>query len=321
MPSVTYRETQYRFDPPCLNDNVNCVPAFGQTAARRYVENDIWVKTEFSRVYGSTDPSPGVDRWKHTIEPQVGFSYIPWLRRPDHPFFGDDVAQQYSRQYEPLSDTDLGNPHTGVQFDYDDRTYNKRVINYSLRYRLSRKSWKNGLPTYKTLGLFELNQSYDFTEAHRPSHAHPWSSIDALLDVRLENFETYSTTSYNPYAHKANSSVRVKAMTSPKNYVQMTYDQNFLLNAEDYSPDPNNETRNIGLGFGFVTQYLETVAELDYSDISKHIQSMIYGIRIRPPGNCWIIHFESRTDFGGDHSIHGGLNFNFGGETSDTKFN
>lgn len=319
LPSVTYRETQYRFDPPCLDGSANCVPAFADTAARRYIQNDIAAKTEFSAVFGLDDPSPTATRWKHSIEPQVGYSSIPWMRRPDHSFFGDNIGQQYSRQYEPLSDTDLGNPHTGVQFDYNDRTYDKRVVNYSLRNRLSRKTFQNGAALYQTLLLFQLGQSYDFTEARRPSNSHPWSSIDGLLDLRLESIETYTTASYNPYAHKTNSSIRVKVKHTPKDYVQLTYNQSFLLNADTYQPDPNNEIRNVGLGFGFLTTYLEAASQLEYSDITKRIQSWQYILRFRPPGNCWVINFEHRTDFGGDNSFHAGLNFNFGGETNITK--
>jgi LPS-assembly protein len=320
MPSVTYRETQYRFDPPCISGRSDCVPAFSETAARRYVETDISTRTEFSAIYGLDDPSPTATRWKHSIEPMVGYSVIPWMRRPDHAFFGDNIGQQSARQYEPLSDSDLGNPHTGVQFDYNDRTYEKRVINYSLRNRLSRKRFENGAAAYSTIALFQLDQSYDFTEAHRPIHAHPWSSIDALLDVRLDWIDTYSTASYNPYAHKTNSSVRVRVKRSTREFIQLTYNQSFLLNAEDYTPDPNNEYRNVGLGFGFVTKYLQAVSQLDYSDITKRIQSGQYAIHILPPGNCWVINFEYRTDFGADNSFHAGMNFNFGGETGAPKF-
>ncbi|MGZ3723515.1 MAG: LPS-assembly protein LptD, partial [Bdellovibrionales bacterium] len=190
MPSVTYRETQYRFnftDPGAQAD-------FDNTAARRYMQTDLKAKTEFSRVFGDMD-DPKATRWKHTIQPEVGYSYIPWMRRPNHPFFGDFRGLQYARQYDPISDSDIGNSNTGVQFDYNDRTFERRVVNYAIDNRITRKLFNDGMVDYKTLTLFRLSQSYDFNEASRsnggqPSSSHPWSSIDALLDMRFEHFDT-----------------------------------------------------------------------------------------------------------------------------------
>ncbi len=319
LPSVLFRETQYRFDPPCASDGVGCEPAFSETAARRYVQTEVWAKTEFSRVFEANPGDVKANRWKHVVEPAIGYSQIPWMRRPNHEFFGDNIGLQSNRQFEPISDTDLGNPTTGVQFDYEDRTYEKRVLNYSLHNRLTRKSWANGSADYKTLALFELNQSYDFNEATRPRNAHPWSAIDAKANIRLENFETYTTASFNPYARRTNTASRVKLMYTRQDYVQAFYTQNFQLNEDDFTPIPNREVRNIGLGAGFITKYLEFDGRVNFSDITKQVHSWQYGVRIRPPGNCWLIQIQQTQVLGGDPTIRGSLNFNFGGETSPMR--
>jgi LPS-assembly protein len=236
------------------------------------------------------------------------------MRKPNHPFFGDFRGLQYARQYDPISDSDIGNPNTGVQFDYNDRTFERRVVTYSLDNRITRKLFNDGMVDYQTLTLFRISQSYDFNEAQREK-SHPWSSIDALLDMRFEHFETYTTASYNPYAHKTNTSARVRGMVTPKNFVQVGFTQNFILDSTDFSAIPNGETRSYGVGGGFVTKYLELEGQIDFSDITHQVQSWSYGMNIRPPGRCWIIRFDHIQVPGGDPHFHASLNFDFGGET------
>lgn len=312
LPVVAYRETQYRFtDVPDTNN-------FNSTAARRYVETDLRVKTEFSRVFGSLE-DPQANRWKHSFEPEIGYAQIPWMRRPNHPFFGDFHGLKYSRQYDPISDADLVNPSTGMQFDYEDRTYEKQVVDLVLTNRLTRKTWVNGQPEYKTAALFRLNQSYDLNEARSRTHPHPWSSTDGLLDLRFDHFETYTIASYNPYARVTNLSSRVRLLTTPKNFVQLSYTHNYILTDQD-TVTPNSETQNVGFGAGMRMQYLEAVGQIDYSEITKKIQSWSYLINIRPPGRCWVITLDHKQIVGGDRQFKGSLSFDFGGENKKGFF-
>lgn len=307
LPSVTYRETQYRFDVPQeVGDQ------FDTTAARRYVQTDIKARTEFSRVYGDTTDPKG-QRWKHSLEPEVGYSQIPWARTPNHRFFGDFKSLQSARQFDRINDADIGNTNTGIQFDYNDRTYERRVMNFTLNNRFTRKTWNDGTPDYRTVALFQVGQSYDFNEAQRP-HSHPWSSIDGLLDMRLDHFQTYTTTSYNPYAGVANTSARVRLLTTPKNFIEVSFTQSFSLDNNDVVT-PDSETRNFGLGGGFITKYLDLEGAIDFSDITHKYQDYRYGLNIRPPGRCWVIRVEQVQVLGGDAQFHASLNFDFGGET------
>ena len=56
------------------------------------------MSTEFYRVYDAETFSKlsglyHVDKWMHTLEPFVGYSYIPRVNQDDLPAFGDDVDQ------------------------------------------------------------------------------------------------------------------------------------------------------------------------------------------------------------------------------------
>jgi len=310
VPSVSFRETQYRFYPAESAE----MAGFSSSAARRYVQTDLVIKTEFTRVYGSSDPK--AERLKHSIEPEVGYSHIPWIRRPNHPFFGDFEGLQYSRQFEPISDADLNNSRTGVQFDYHDRTYEKQVMDFGLTNRLTRKIWVNGEPDYRTVGIFRLSQSYDMNEAKSPT-PHAWSSVNLLADMRFQHFETYTTAQYNGYAKVTNLSSRLRLMASAKNFVQVNYTRNFIFD-EEYTP--TGETRNLGLGAGMIMKYFEAVGQFDYEARKFAVQSFGYALNIRPPGKCWMISFEHRQVVGGDAQLRGSFSFDFGGENKNNLF-
>ncbi|MBX3022516.1 MAG: LPS assembly protein LptD [Bdellovibrionales bacterium] len=309
LPAVSFRETQYRF---YLTD-----PNFGQTAARRYVQTDLRVKTEFARVYGDlTDPK--AKRWKHSIEPEIGYSHIPWMRKPNHPFFGDFEGLKYSRQFDPVSDADLTNPNTGLQFDYEDRTYQRQAVDLAITNRLTQKFFSGDAAQYFNSVFFRLSQAYDLIEARSGRRAdgslpHPWSPITAQLNMRFDRFETYTTAIYNMYANRVNTTARLRVMTSASDFLQLSYSENAIINERDEVQD-TGRTKNIGLGAGFRLKYMDAVGEVNFNDLTKEIQSWGYVLNLRPPGNCWIISIEHKQIVSGDKQIRGSLAFNFGGE-------
>lgn len=324
LPSVTYRETQYQFDSP---DYVRS--QFDSTAARRYVETDVTARTEFSRVFTTSD-DPKATKWKHSIEPEVTYSQIPWARTPNNPFFGDYAGFQYARQFDPITDTDIGNPRTGVQFDYNDRTFEERAITYGLLNRFTRKVWNDGTPDYQTIGVFQLDESYDFKEAQRASPgnpSHPWSMINGILDLRFDHLKSYTTASFSPYPpHVWDLQSNIRAMYTPKNYVQISYSRNWILDNTYQPVITNPESRSYSLGAGTVSKYFDFDGHLDFTDLwndpitglrKSGVQVLGWGytMDIRPPGRCWVIRVDHSMVLGGDATIHASLNFDFGGET------
>jgi LPS-assembly protein len=318
VPGISYRETQYRFYP--TEDALDA--GFSQTAARRYVQGDLVVRTEFTKVYGTADPNG--ERTKHSIEPEIGYSFIPWSRRPDHPFFGEFRGLQASRQFEPISDADLDFPagvgpsNTGLQFDYHDRTYEKQIFDFGITQRLTRKYFQNSEADYRTIALFRLWQSYDFKEAKAPT-PHPWSSVNGLLDLRFQHFETYTTAAFNGYAKVTNISSRVRGMITPKNFLQLSYTRNFIL-TEEYQVATDGETRNVGWGAGVTSKYVEAIGQFDYEARDFNLQSFTYALNIRPPGKCWLIKFEHSLVVGGEPKFKGAVSFDFGGEGKNDLF-
>ena len=326
LPSISYREMQYRFasqvpSAQTVNNQVamdsSGESAFDPTAARRYIQADILAKTEFSRVFGDFANAKG-SRWKHTLEPEIGYSQIPWMRSPNHPFFGNFSGLKTSHLWEPLTDSNLWNPtplssNTGVQFDYNDRVYDRRLATYAVTNRLTHKVWNDDMPDYRNVVFFQVGQSYDFKEAQRVN-PHPFSSIDSLLGIHLENIDAMITNSYDTYADVANTTASLKVMATAKNFVMFSFSQNYLIN-DDETLVAGGESRTFGFGPGLVTKYFDFVGEIDYAIPPHHISGWSFITNIRPPGRCWEIHLEQTKQLNGPLSTHVSFNFNFGGET------
>lgn len=304
-PRLTYRETQYRFG---IDEQVS-TENYGPSAARRYVQGDLSMRTQFSRVFGSLDDVKG-QRWKHEIEPEVLFSTIPWIQRPEHNFFGSFSGQRFSRSQEPISNDDFVGRNK-VQFDYTDRVYDKRIVNFSLMNRLVRKVWAGDKPEYKTVARWQIAQSYDINETTRTS-PQPWSAINSYLDLRLKNFETYTAASFYPYANVTNASSRIKLLDDRGDFIQFSYTNSYLVYAGD-EVNLSSKAENWGLAVGLVSRYLNLVGQVDYSNITHKIQSWQYLAEIKPPGECWGFQIGHRQVINADIQFTFNFNFNFGG--------
>ncbi len=303
-PSLMFREMQYQFEI----DQDTSTQGFAPSAAQRYIQTDLTARTEMSYVFGNENEF--ANKYKHSLIPEVGYSHIPWIRRPDHPFFGDYRGQPFLRRDEPISDQDV-NGINRLQFDYEDRIFDRELITLALTNRIVRKDFVGGDPYYHNLIFFQLSQNYDLNES-RTDKPQPWSSVRGLLNVDTKYISADSTTSYNPYAKITNTATRLQIKPLEAYYFQISYSQNTLVN-EDNEVRAETRTENIGLGVGLVSTYWDLVANLDYSRVTGQLQSWDYITRIKPPGNCWYIELMHRQILGGDVNLKANVSFNFGG--------
>jgi len=308
VPSIQYRETQYGFNQEIEGAGEN----YSRSAARRYVQTDLAASTTFHRIFGDLKDDKA-NRWKHELEPSLTYSYIPWMRNPDHGFFGDFNDQPYSRTLEPMADSDF-NSSNKIQFDYNDRVFNKRLIDLGITNRLIRKRMVNGDVEYRNVVNWRLSQSYDFREAKAEHHPQPWSAINSILNIRFDRFETYSTVSYYTYARVANTSSRVKVMDdTKKRYLQLSYTHNYTI-TNGNNVDTGSETETTGIGAGWTSRWFDFAGQMDYSNLTYKIQSWGYMATFKPPGDCWGIMLMHKQLIGAEPEIRFNFKFEFGGE-------
>lgn len=317
-PSVTYRETQYNFD---LSAPVNQTLAAGESpenysnfAARRYLQTDVSARTRMSHVFSLREDSAATfatTKIKHEVEPEISYSKIPWIRRPNHGFFGSFEGQPYVQTNEPINDDDIYGRNR-MQFDYHDRVFDKDLVNLQLTNRLTRKRWLNGVPEYKNIATFRVAQSYDFNQ-EKTQKSQPWSAINGLLDVRLDRFETYTQTVYYPYAKVNNLSSRVKFLNEDADYFQVSYLKSILVD-EFNNVYGDSKTENFGFSVGLTSKYLDLAGGFNYSNITYKILDWSANMLIKPPGDCWGISVIATQTVGGPLDYTFNASFNYGGD-------
>lgn len=305
-PRVIYNEAQYRF----TSVDTGSEPTYTQNPRRRYLQTDIGLSTVLSRVYG--DESKGEPLLKHELIPEVRYSEIPWADRPVHPFFGDFEKQPYSRINEAVSTSDFTGT-SGLQFDYRDRLFDKKLVSLVLTNHWVRKYLKSGTPSYEKIGTFALKQSYDFNEAERTGSIkgpYPWSPINLLVDVRLDRFETHTVADFYPYVPVTNWSSRLRFKTLFGSYLELNYAEKVFV---DQDNETSNKTENLGTGLGFSSKYWDFTGLANYSVITSKLEGWEYIAFLKPPGECWTIKFGHKKTTGADDVYKISFNFEFGG--------
>jgi LPS-assembly protein len=308
-PAILFQDMEYKFDakPPTPSAN------YSDSAERRFIETDISFKTKYNAIYGVDDGQS--NRYKHEIEPEVIYSKIPWVQKPDNVFFGNFQRQPYWRKNEAVSNNDFISA-SRVQFDYEDRYFDKDLATFVLSNYLTRKHYHttgegNLEPDYFKFLTFRLAQSYDINEA-KLQNPHPWSTVNGLLDVRLNNFETHMTADYYPYASVLNQTLRAKIISDMKTYVELTFADNVIVDETTNEPT-NQHTKEYGVGLGFKSKYVEFVGRRVISLISQAVQVWEYNANLKFPGDCLVLRFGQTQQIGSDVKFNATLNLNFGG--------
>jgi LPS-assembly protein len=309
VPSVTYNETQYRFnatpDVATCPDNTDC----GQNAVRRYLQTDLAVRTKTSLVFGKEDGLS--NRYKHEFIPEVIYSTIPWIERPDHVFFGDFEDQPYSRRQEQVTNDDFFGT-SKLQFDYKDRLFDKRLATLVLTNNVIRKKNTGDVASYNKLVTFRLKQSYDFNE-RGADDPQPWSPINALVDIRGDRFENHTVADFYVYGKVTNWSTRLRYNTTLRNFVELTYTRERFVDEKANVSSSSKEIENYGIGTGFKLKYFNFAGRANYSRVTHVFEGWEYLATFKPPGDCWTIDFKQAETVGYDLTTKLNVNFEFGG--------
>ncbi|MAE73906.1 MAG: hypothetical protein CL675_07400 [Bdellovibrionaceae bacterium] len=310
LPVLTYRDTRYNFSVENPDQN------FDRNANRQYLEASLRLGTELSYVFGGDDSDKkSGEKYLHRIVPTVTYQQIPWANRPDHAFFGDFNFQPLDREDDPVSESDFQSG-SKIQFDYEDRLFDKRLVTLGVNNKIIKKEWINGKARYRNLLNFQLYQTYDLREAQSSDDPQPWSSLRSQFNLALDRFEFNSTLVYNPYARivNSNSSVLFKNLTG--DYFSLGFSQVRVI-------DENNEpvgdtTTNIGLGFRYRSRYADLLSNFNFNpdaeEFNESLTNWRYSVLFKPPGRCWSIGVAQSGVLGGDQKIDFTYNFEFGGD-------
>jgi LPS-assembly protein len=274
FPKLSYRETQYTF--PVGDDPHN---------TRRYIRADFAARTTFSRIYGDFS-SLQSERIKHEIQPEISATTIPWLNHPNNDFFGQNNGEDAPFvSNTTINDADINSP-SGLQYDYNDRLYDRKLFTFGVTNKFTRKSWENGLPVYLQFVHWRVAQSYDLYQAERNPNSEPLSVLTSDLKVNLNYLEIYQLSGYYPYQRVTNTSTRVRINDDKNDFFQV---QHTLT----YPFSPGQEADISARTEGYIFSAKKSIAWLDLLALvgygvrpADYINKWGYGAQIRMPGDC-----------------------------------
>lgn len=305
LPGLSYRETHYRFNIEQDPSNV-----------RRYARATISAKTTLSRIFIPDDVGPKAEKYKHDFQPEIIATAIPWLDHPRHPFFGTASEPDGTfYQSDTLTDTDTSSPY-GIQFDYNDRVYDRGLVTLVLNNKIIQKKWVGDIPQYMQIVNFKIYQSYDTYQANlRNPTRDPWSDLTAILDMRLRQFQTYTVLTYLPDVQVTNISSRVRLSNDYGQFFQVQLTKTYNRNEQDIS---RTRVEDYTFGAGFTSGYLNLMGKITYdANLSnsnrKRVKSWAYVAQIKPPGECWMINITQYLPTGGDTKTSVDFAFSFDG--------
>lgn len=313
VPKVSYRESYYNF-------GIENIPHL----SRRFLRTELKLQTSFSRVFDSSE-DPYSQRFKHEIQPEIISTAVPWLEQPSHPFLGYNKSSEIPfSSRDVISNADLeGDAANGIQFDYDDRLYDRNLITYRITNKITHKTWnQDNIPSYNRLLTWRISQTYDVYESQQSGTRRPWSDIESILSIRLSNFNTYTKINFFPYQKLSDTSSHMTINDENGNYVKLGLSRKYTPNSEGIF-DVKGRTEDYLLQLGTTGKNVNFAGRLIYNgnDISakrdgSRIKQLTYAVILRPPGNCWGITFLQHHVINELPSYKINFDFLFDGKTS-----
>lgn len=288
LPKVSYRETQYNFS---VGDQ--------SSVARRYLRTEIAAKATTSAIYGDLTKPLG-ERLKHDIQPEISFNAIPWLYQPNHPFFGAQTAQDLP----PLSDaqvvdSDLNSKY-GLQFDYSDRVYDRKLVTLAVTNNLTQKTWVSDLPQYFQFFSWRLAQSYDLYQFERdPSTKQAFTAVTSDMRLTLPRLQLSNQASYYPYQQVTNSTTTLRIDNDRDDAALLKYTRNISFE-RGKDPDPTTDpNQDVSLMLRKFTKMADFIAMTTYdlnSNAPRRVKLWAYGAEFKIPGDCASISITEKIE-------------------------
>ncbi len=271
-PSASLNETQYFF--PVGESKFN---------ARHFAQFDINSRTKFYRIYDDDYEITKV-KYKHEIIPELQYTAVPWLQQQDHSFFGGAETNDNPNTSRDLiiSDSDI-NSKRGIQYDFDDRVYDRNVISLSILNNIIQK--RDSDLGYKTIMTFKVTQSYDFYQASKNSDQ-PLSKLAATFDLDLDHIKSNSQVAYSPYEQATNSITTLSYLNEQQQYFKIGLSSTRIEQKHD----------DISFAIGFVSPYVNILTGVIFDasagvDNSKRLKRNSLITQLKPPGDCWAVNF------------------------------
>jgi LPS-assembly protein len=290
LPRLTYRETQYNFG---LSEN--------SIISRRYVRAEVSGRGTASRVYGNLSAVQGW-RLKHEIQPEFTATSIPWYDQPNHPFFGSKQDGDIPGSSSPfVGDGDLNSPF-GLQFDYNDRVFDRKLLTFGITNKLTQKTWVNETPQYLQFFSWKLAQSYDLFQAEQNDpKKQALSAVTSELRFTLPQVQLAQQLNYFPYQNVSNSDTTLRLTRESGDAASLRYlNQYTITPGQDVDQSTRSQEYKVILRkFSRSMDFLGTVVmDPNPLDPAKKYKLWAYGVEIKIPGDCSSVQIFDKIEYG-----------------------
>ena len=293
-PEISYNEAHYIFP---VGENRN--------NARKYAQFDLNSRSRLYQIYESDDKQ---NNYKHEFIPELHYTNIPWFEQEAHPFFGNVEDGDFSNTSRSnASNADL-NLAQSLQFDYEDRVYDRHLVTLTLLNRVIKKRKADN--SYANLLDFRLSQAYDLYQVER-GNSQALSDLIGVLNLTIDEYTLTNQFNYYPYLAATNSSTSLSYLNQQQQYFKIGY-------ISKRTEDP--KTDDVLLALGFVTKYLNVLSGfvIDTSDnrTNKDTRLKKFSLitQLKPPGECWAINFYREQKVGSEAEWKVGFDFTFDGK-------
>jgi LPS-assembly protein len=291
-PEVSYNESHYIFP---VGEN--------KYSTKRYLEFDLLSRSKLFNVYQGDD-----SKYKHEFIPEISYRWIPWIQENPNQFFGVDDGNIPVVSKNIVSDNDLNNENK-VQFDYQDRIYDRNLITLTLLNRVIKKN--DATSVYTNIFDIQIKQSYDLYQAlYGKNKNQPLSDLASLMNLYMNEVTISNQANYYPYLSATNSTTTLTYKNALQQYFKVGY-------ISKRTEDPKQD--DVSLALGFVTNYINVLTGviLDTSanrQSDSRIKKVSMIAQLKPPGECWSINFFRDQKIGQEADLKVQFNFSFDGK-------
>ena len=267
----------------------------GGLQSRELIYGSAGVGSEIEKVYDLNWES--VEKLKHTIEPFVTYTYVPNFDQSSLPFF-DEIDRIEGRSlllYGATSRIFLKfAPHHVIQGESPEEA-SAEEQNEGAVHPFMARSYVNG-STIEEILRFTLQQAYDTTHAVAKGSSR-FSDLDLVATAfPLATFAIGGQLTYSPQAstlHYASAYLNFhpwwikNSKISTNSYLTLSY--NYIGPGPDSKPGVNSALNQFMTAQAYY-ELFNRVAVLfgpAYDFTTHSLLSAEYGVRIKPPCNCW----------------------------------
>ena len=292
-PEISYNESHYIFP---VGEN--------KYSTKRYLEFDLLSRSKLFNVYQGVD-----SKFKHEFIPEISYRWIPWMQENPNQFFGTSNENDIPVVSKNIiSDNDLSNKNN-IQFDYQDRVYDRNLITLTLLNRVIKKN--DTTSVYSNIFDIQIKQSYDLYQAlYGVNRNQPLSDLASFMNIYMDEITISNQANYYPYLSATNSTTTVTYKNALQQYFKIGY-------ISKRSEEPKLD--DVSLALGFVTSYINVLTGviLDTSanrQSDSRLKKVSLIAQIKPPGECWSINFFRDQKIGLEADWKVQFNFSFDGK-------